>query len=87
MTSLIDQDAATVQIDRSTGNVRVDGMLALRAFERDGIVWLQFCDRDRMRSRGRRPPTRYIEVCLQAFWEKLNSELGGENGNTSELCG
>lgn len=85
MSSLIDHDASTVQIDRITGDVRVDGMLAFRAFERDGLVWLQFCDRDKMRSRGRRPRTRFIEVCLRAFWEKLNSEFGGEDGINNDI--
>ncbi len=81
MTSLIDKDASTVKIDRLTGDVRVDGMLALRAFERDGVIWLQFYDRNKMRSQYRRPPTQYIEVCLQTFWEKLNLELRGKDGS------
>jgi hypothetical protein len=83
MTSKIDATASTVEIDCVTGDVRIDGMLALRAFRRDGVLWLQFCDRDKMRSRARRPPTRFIEVCLRSFWEKLNSEFGGEDGSTN----
>jgi len=82
MTSLVDSDASTVQIDKLTGDVRVDGALMLRAIVREGLIWLQFCDRDRLRSNARRPQTRYIEVRLKAFLERLNSELGGEDGNT-----
>jgi hypothetical protein len=80
MISKIDPHASTIEINRVTNEVRIDGMLAFKAFERDGSIWLQFCDRDRLRSKARRPPTRYIEVCLESFWEKLNSEIGGEDG-------
>jgi len=73
MNVLHDTTAAKVKIDLVSQLVRVDGIILFKRIFRDGQVWLQFKDSDRLRSRNR--GTAYIEVPLLAFVEALTRPL------------
>jgi len=71
MTDDIKSDASgdCMKLNPDSGMVRVDGIpLCRRVVRRDG-VYLQFADRDRQRTRIR--GTRYIEVRLDAFINRV----------------
>ena len=60
------------------GLVRVDGIGAFRRIERDGVIYLQFADYDRMRITCR--GSRYVEIPLNVLVEKIYLK-GNDNGN------
>jgi hypothetical protein len=60
-----DPEAQTVKIDYITHIVRVDGIILCKRIVREGVVFLQFKDGDRMRSHQR--GTAFVEVPLEAF--------------------
>jgi len=70
-----DPRAETVEIDQS-GMVRVDGPPQFRRIVRGGRVWVQFADRDRMRSACR--GTRLVEIPLDALAARLCADLHHE---------
>ena len=57
------------------GLVRVDGIGVFRRIERDGVLYLQFADYDRMRITCR--GSRYVEIPLSVLVEKI--DLKGKN--------
>lgn len=57
--SKIDEKGKLVRI-ANDGLVKLDGIAILRKVEREGKLYLQFCDSDRMRSQLRK--TRYVEI-------------------------
>lgn len=54
------------------GLVKLDGITILRKVERDGKLFLQFCDYDRMRSQLRK--TRYVEIEATLLLAKIQGE-------------
>jgi hypothetical protein len=64
-----DTKAKSLQTDPVTSIVRVDGITLCKRVVRDGVVWLQFKDKDRMRSDARGTP--FVEVPLVAFGAML----------------
>lgn len=66
--SIVDTSGVTIKVEAG-GMVKVDGILVFKTVNRNGIIYVQFCDHDRMRSRGR--GSRYVEVPL----EVLNSVI------------
>jgi hypothetical protein len=67
--ALQDTTGATVRIDQDSQLVRVDGVVLFKRLFRDGQIFLQCKDSDRLRSRNR--GTAFIEVPLLAFVEVL----------------
>lgn len=67
----VDKIGESVEINVSTGLVRIDGVPVFRVVldGSDGIR-LQFADNDKMRSRFR--GTRYIEIPASVLFEKLS---------------
>lgn len=72
--AILDPVAATVTVD-GEGLVRVDGAVVFRRVVRAGELWLQFYDRDRMRSDAR--GSRLIEVAFDALMARLVKDVGG----------
>lgn len=64
-----DQDGKTVKIDPQTSLIRVDNVTVCKRVIRCGRVWLQFKDKDRLRSQCR--GTEFIEVPLDMFQSAL----------------
>lgn len=62
--SKVDATASTVKI-REDGMILVDGVVAGKRIVRAGVVYIQFCDGDRLRSSCR--GTRLIEVPIEAL--------------------
>ena len=54
------------------GLVRVDGVPMFRRIERDGVVYLEFFDRDRLRAQCR--GTRLVEVSLDMLCDIIKKE-------------
>lgn len=71
--SKIDLLGKTVSIDED-GLVRVDGGPMFRRIVRGGQIFVQFCDRQKMRSRIRGTP--YIEIPLIVLVDRLQSGDG-----------
>ena len=69
MSVKVDSTATTVKINPD-GLVKIDGITPFKRVERDGVIYLQFCDHDRMRSSCR--GTRFVEVPLPQLVEKLS---------------
>jgi hypothetical protein len=69
---LFDKTGSCVEVNISTGLVKVDGITVFRIVTSgsDGIK-LQFADNDKMRSRAR--GTRFIEIPAVVLFSKLNS--------------
>lgn len=67
--SKIDPEGNTLKI-LEDGLVKIDQVTAFRKVERDGVIYLQFCDHDRMRSNCR--GSRFIEIPLSVIVEKMN---------------
>ena len=55
----------SVKIDPSGGMIRIDGMNLCKKVIRNGVIYLQFKDRDAVRSNCRK--TCYIEISLIDF--------------------
>lgn len=74
MPTLIDDTGESIQINPD-GLVRADGIIAFRKVQRDGIIYVQFCDSDRMRSvcRG----SRYVEIPLDTLTKRLSDNEAG----------
>lgn len=70
--AILDHTAATVTVD-DEGLVRVSGAVMFRRVVRDGELWLQFYDRDRMRSQAR--GSRLIEVEFDALMARLIKDV------------
>ncbi len=64
----VDPLCKTVTVD-STGLVRVDGIPVFRRLIRDGELFLEFCDRDRLRARALNRET--VSVPLDALVVRL----------------
>ena len=65
------------------GLIRIDGFSAFRKIVRGGIIYVQFCDRDRMRSQCR--GTKFIEVPLALLVEILSTpNEDGQSNPTTE---
>ena len=62
------------------GLVKIDGITSFRKISRDGVIYIQFCDHDRMRSKCR--GTRFVEVPLDILFKKLEEEK--PDGSTNE---
>ena len=60
----VDAACKTVRVGLD-GLVKVDGIAAFKRVERDGRIYLQFCDNDRLRASCR--GTRLVEVPLETF--------------------
>lgn len=58
------------------GLIRIDGITAFRRVERDGVIYLQFCDHDRMRSQCR--GTKFVEVPLDVLIAAINPPIPKE---------
>ena len=69
-------DIVTIAED---GLVRVDGIAAFRKIVKDGVVYLQFCDHDRMRSQCR--GSKFVEVKLDEVTKTITEEI--KDGSTS----
>lgn len=48
-----------------TGLIRIDGITVFRKVVREGIIYIEFCDNDRMRTKCR--GTRFVEVPLSVL--------------------
>lgn len=72
MTSKIDDSGKTIAIDPISQIVRADGIIVCKVVNKDGKIYLQFKDGDRLRSRCR--GAMFVEVSLDAFAEALKSE-------------
>lgn len=64
MMSKVDPTASTVKI-RDDGMISVDGIIIGKRIVRAGVVFIQFCDGDRLRSSCR--GTRLVEVPIEAL--------------------
>ena len=61
----------------NTNIVRIDGYIVCKLIDREGILFLQFCDKDNLRNQCR--GTKYIEMPLSQFqnaieisWKETN---------------
>lgn len=62
---------ADIKIDPVTGLIRVDCVIVGKIIKRDGCTYLQFKDRDEMRSNCRK--TCLVEIELEMFAKIINS--------------
>ena len=69
-------DIVTIAPD---GLVRVDGIAAFRKVVKGGVIYLQFCDHDRMRSQCR--GSKFVEVKLDDVTKTITEEV--QDGSTS----
>lgn len=62
------------------GLMKIDGVPMFRKVEHNNIVYLQFCDKDRMRSSCR--GSRLVEIRLDLLIQAINKAevIGGESG-------
>jgi hypothetical protein len=67
--SKVDANGSTVKV-QDDGLVKIDGITVFRRVVRDGTIYLQFQDRDRMRASCR--GTIFVEVPLSAVCEILS---------------
>lgn len=69
---LVDKTGACIEVNISTGLVRIDGIPVFRlvSTDKDGVK-VQFADNDKMRSKYR--GTRYIEIPASVLFQKLIS--------------
>ena len=58
-------DRTAVNIDVLSGLVRIDGIIACKKVIRNGVVYLQFKDGDRLRSSCRK--CNLVEIALDEF--------------------
>ena len=70
--AILDSTASTVTVD-DEGLVRVSGAVVFRRIVRGGELWLQFYDRDRMRSQAR--GSRLVEVEFDALMARLIKDV------------
>ncbi len=63
-----DLTGKTVEVDER-GLVRIDQVPAFRVNTRDGVVYIEFIDRDRMRASCK--GSRYVEIPLDVLYNKL----------------
>jgi hypothetical protein len=68
--STLDLTGKTI-LEDPDGLVRVDGITVFRKVERDGVMFIQFCDRDRMRAQCR--GSKYVEIPLDVLIGKIKS--------------
>jgi hypothetical protein len=66
--STLDLTGKTI-LEDPDGLVRVDGITVFRKVERDGVMFIQFCDRDRMRAQCR--GSKYVEIPLDVLIGKI----------------
>jgi len=71
MIAKIDEHGKLVRIAED-GLVKLDGIAILRRVERDGKLYLQFCDSDRMRTQLRK--TRYVEIPLEVLMDRIEGK-------------
>ena len=76
--STLDLIGKTISEDPD-GLVRVDGITVFRKVERDGIIFIQFCDRDRMRAQCR--GSKYVEIPLDVLIGKISPVEGERKAN------
>ena len=62
------------------GLVRVDGVAAFRKEVRDGVIYIEFIDHDRMRSQCR--GTKFVEIPLDELIVRIREVEG--NGNVAK---
>ena len=58
------------------GMVRINGAPVFKRVELDGVIYLEFVDRDRMRSSCR--GSKFVKVSLTEIIEKLNEKTDGK---------
>lgn len=68
---LFDSTGSSIEINISTGLVRIDGMPVFRLLPSPNGISLQFADNDKLRSRAR--GTRFIEIPASVLFKKLIS--------------
>ena len=73
--SKIDERGELIRIT-DDGLVKLDGIAILRRVEREGKVYLQFCDSDRMRTQLRK--TRYVEIPLEVLMDRIEGKDGAD---------
>lgn len=69
MAAMVDSQGAKIKIGDG-GLIRIDGITVFRKIERGGIIYLQFCDNDRMRAKCR--GTKFVEIPLDVVYTLLN---------------
>jgi hypothetical protein len=74
----VDDAAQTVKVDPDTSLVRVDGIIVCKQVVKCGVVYLQFKDGDRLRSRCR--GTAFIEIPLEALTGALDLKAEKDRG-------
>jgi hypothetical protein len=60
----IDKDGSLIRVS-SDGLAKLDGIPMFRVIVRDGGIYLEFCDRDRLRSSCR--GSRFVEIPLKSM--------------------
>lgn len=65
---------------KDDGLIRIDGVPAFRMIVREDVIYLQFFDKDRLRSQCR--GSRFVEISLDELVEKMN-EKGKADGQES----
>ncbi len=72
--AVVDETGKRVRV-LPDGLVKLDGIAILRRVERDGKLYLQFCDSDRMRSQLRK--TRYVEIPIGVLVDLIERKNNG----------
>lgn len=62
--AILDTTGETIKAT-DTGLIRIDGITVFRKVVREGIIYIEFCDNDRMRTKCR--GTRFVEVPLSVL--------------------
>ncbi len=68
MSAKVDEEGKLIKVSPD-GLYRLDGLVMFRRVDRDGVVYLQFVDRDRMRNNCR--GTQFVEVPFSVLQDLL----------------